>query len=145
MSSKRSSSKVFVIQGSPRTSSSSLSSRTSSSKSSASSTYTSSNYGYYESSTASDMGRSSNEDSRPRKSFLRVPDPARKAHSTDICLPHANITPVTALKDGITTTTRGKVEVTQHEKRHEERYEPRSSDAKSSDYHKPSSSRQHKK
>lgn len=148
MSSKRSS-KVFVTQGSPRaSSSSSLSSRSSSSRSSASSSYTSSNYGYnYESTATSNMGRSDyeNSSSRPRESFLRVTDPSRKAHTPDICSPRAHLMPVTAYKDGITKTSRGKVDVTQHEKRHEDPNEPRSSQAESSDYRKSSSSRKSKK
>lgn len=148
MSSKRSSAKVFVTRGSPRTSSSSLSSQSSSSHSSTSSEYTYTSYDYnYESSATNNMGRSDYEasSSRPRQSFLRVPDPARKTYSPDICPPHANLLPVIAHKDGITKTSRGNVDVINQEKRHEELYEPRASDAKSADYRESSSNRKYKK
>jgi hypothetical protein len=146
MTSRRSSSsKVVLTQGSARSSSDSLSSRSSSSKSS---TY--SNYGYstYGSSATSDMGRSSYSEkasSRPRESYLRVPDARRMAHTPDTFSPHANSIPATASKDGITKISRGTVEVINQEKRREDRHEPRSSDAKSSDYNKSSSTRKPKK
>lgn len=150
MSSRPSPSKVYVTQG--LGTSSTLSSRSSSSKSSASSSYTSSsytpsNYGYnYESSAAGNMGRSDYEQSssRPRDSFLRVTDPSRKAYTLDICSPHANSMRITAFKDGITQTSRGKVDVIKHEKRREDLSEPRSSHAERSEYHKTSSNRKPK-
>src|SRR5277367_545268 len=100
MSSRRSSSKVVLTQGSPGTSSDSLSSRSSSSKSSTYSNYGYSNYGYstYDSSATSDMGRSAYSEkasSRPRESFLRVPDASRMAHTPDSISPHANSMPAT--------------------------------------------------
>jgi hypothetical protein len=162
MTSKRSSSKIVLTQGSPRTSSDSLSSRSSSSRSSTSSNYNSSNYAYgtyetsatsnyaygaYETSATSNMGGpgySEKASSRLRESYLRVPDAYRTAHIPDTFSPHANSMPATASKDGISKISRGSVDVINHEKRHEDRREPRSSDAKSSEYHKSSSSRKHK-
>jgi hypothetical protein len=149
MTSRRSSSKIVLTQGSPRTSSDSLSSRSSSSKSSTSSNYNSSNYAYstYETSATSNMGGpgySEKASSRLRESYLRVPDAYRTAHIPDTFSPHANSMPATASKDGISKISRGSVDVINHEKRHEDRREPRSSDAKSSEYHKSSSSRKHK-
>jgi hypothetical protein len=143
MTSRRSSSKIVLTQGSPRTSSDSLSSRSSSSN------YNSSNYAYstYETSATSNMGGpgySEKASSRLRESYLRVPDAYRTAHTPNIFSPHANSIPATASKDGISKISRGSVDVINHEKRHDDQREPRSSDAKSSEYHKSSSSRKHK-
>jgi len=117
MSDRRSSPKVVLTHGSHRSSIASLSSTSSSNRSS---TYIT--YGYSTSATSatSNMGRGYSE--RARETVLRVPDPY-------------------PTRETISTFDRGKVTVTNQEKRHEDRNEPRSYEAKSSDFRKSSSSK----
>ena len=135
------SSKVVLTQGSPRSSTGSFSS----SSSNRSSEYT--NYGYtsYETSAATNMGRSGYADEGVREKVHRVPNAYRMTRIPNVSPPYTNSSPTTAGKETVTTTSRGKVDITNHDMRHNEKWEPRASDARSSDYHQSSSSRRNKK
>jgi hypothetical protein len=125
---RRSSSNLSITYSSPRTSHSSLSSQSSSGRPSA--------YSYYRKSITGTMGSE-----RRTEKNLRVVDPRSK----NCLLIRAQDLPLTLLSapraDTITYITCGRVSVINHEKRREDKYEPRSSDARSSDYYNSSSNR----
>jgi hypothetical protein len=136
-SSRRSSSNISITYSSPRTSSSSLSSQSSSGRTST--------YNNYRTSVTSTMGKSASESERRTERNLRVVDPRSK-----------NCLPITAQgfsadlfsaprADTITYRSCGPVSVINHEKRREDKSEPRSSDARSSDYYNSSSNRHPRK
>jgi hypothetical protein len=143
MSSRRSSSNLPITYSSPRTSSSSVSSQSSSGRSSAYNNY------YYYTSTGGAMGRaeySGSASRRPVEETRRVADPNSKNYVPIRAQePLLTLSSSAARADTITVIRRGSVSVVNHDKRRADEYEPRASEARSSDHHKSNSKRYPKK